>query len=131
MEITFTEFVGKAPRIEAIEVTSENVEALASWMGATSYSVEKTLIGGGKQVTFKELIEIPGSQHRPGSHHLRTIVTTKVGQWLVKIPKMIPNERFYEEEEQFRSVSRQTIDEFVAQQRDNGEIDFSAAPYDR
>lgn len=130
MELAFTEFVGKAPRLEAIQVTAENVEALAVWMGADAYSVSKTLVGGERKVRFIAVKDRPGSPNHP---YEDSIVFTKIGDWLVKFPEQILNEngRLYGSTERFISYTQKEIDEFVIQQRDNGEIDFSAAPYDR
>ena len=125
MTVEFTKFTGKAPTLEAIEVTSENVEEIAVWMGVNSYSVEKTLVGGERRVTFYI--------HRgdsPPREYRDPVVRTKIGDWLVKFPEHIDG-NLRDWSDRFYSVSRQTIDEFVIQQRDNGEIDFSAAPYDR
>lgn len=127
MTVEFTKFTGKAPSIEAIEVTAENIEELAAWMGADAYSVEKTLVGGRRDVSFNKVEQRPGSPNHP---YVNPIVRTSIGSWLVKVPEGI-DEHFYDRDTRFYSVSRQTIDEFVIQQRDNGEIDFSAAPYDR
>lgn len=131
MTIEFTKFIGKAPELHAIQVTAENIEELAVWMGADSYSVVKTLVGGERKVVFNEVIKTE-NPHYPD--RVNSIVHTRIGDWIVKIPEqvLVENARMYYTNEKFRSYTQGEIDTFVAQQRDNGEIDFNfSPPYDR
>ena len=124
MDLEFTEFIGKAPRLEAIQVTAENVEALAVWMGADSYSVDKILVGGDRKVTFNKIIKARRDNY---PDHVDRIVCTRIGNWLVRVPEKIENENgsLYGRDVCFISYTQEEIDAFVAQQRDNGEVDLN------
>lgn len=124
MEITFTEFVGKAPRLEAVKVTAENIESLAVWMGADSYRVDKTLVGGERKVCFNKI------RHRTQGHYpdrVETIAYTRVGDWLVRVPEQVLNEggRLYEANVRYLSYTQEEIDRFVEQQHESGEVDIN------
>ena len=131
MTIEFTKFIGKAPELYAIQVTAENIEELAVWMGADSYSVSKTIVGGERKVTFNRIIH---SEKPNYPDRVYAIVYTSVGDWIVKIPEqvLVENARMYYTDQKFHTYTQVEIDHFVAQQRDNGEIDFNfSPPYDR
>lgn len=131
MTIEFTKFIGKAPELYAIQVTAENIEELAVWMGAESYSVVKTLVGGERKVVFNRITKAEKSNY---PDRIDPIVHTRIGDWIVKIPEqvLVENARLYDSYEKFRSYTQGEIDHFVAQQRDHGEIEFNfSPPYDR
>jgi hypothetical protein len=121
MPIEFIKFAGKAPVIEAVQVTEDNLEQIAVWIGADKYSVETTLTGGERRVVFDKI---------DASNYSHAICRAVVGEYLVKQPPTID---VYNRESRvlFFSQTQKEIDEFVKQQRDTGEIDISAAPYDR
>lgn len=77
MEITFTEFTGKAPRLEAIQVTEENIKDLAVWMGADSFTVDNILAGGERKVQFNEIIKREESRY---PDRVAPIVRTRIGE---------------------------------------------------
>lgn len=124
MEIEFTEFTGKAPRLEAVQVTAENVEALAAWMGADSYTIDKTLVGGERKVVFNKIYYREGSAH---PDRKETLAYSRIGDWLIRVPEqvLIENARLYDRGERFYSYTQEEIDLFVAQQRERGEVDIN------
>jgi len=124
MDITFTEFIGKAPRLEAIQVTAENVEDLAVWMGADSYRVEKTLVGGERKVVFNKLIRRERANY---PDRVEEIAHTRIGDWLVMVPDHVVAEhaQIYDVVRRFYSYTQEEIDRFVAQQHKTGEIDLN------
>ena len=124
MDIEFTEFTGKAPRLEAVQVTAENVEALAVWMGADVYSVSKTLVGGERKVSFQKVIKRSETAYPDRNEH---ILFTRIGDWVVKIPDQVLVEGtcIYEASERYNSYTQEQIDRFVTQQHDTGEVDLN------
>lgn len=123
MSVEFIEFVSAPKTIKVLEVTDENIEKIAVWMGADSYSIETNLVGGERVVTF-----IRKNSREIG--HSRKFVHAKVGEYLLRIPEGI-DEHLRDFSERFFSVTRKQIDEFVKQQKDHGHVDVYAPPYDR
>lgn len=124
MTIEFTTFVGKAPTLEAIKVTEENIEDLAVWMGADVYSVEKTLVGGERIVCFKKYDPRTGTGNsRRSAQYARLIVDVRVGDWLLKLPERVDG-NLREFDERFLPFEQKDIDNFVIQQHRTGEVDL-------
>lgn len=124
MTIEFTTFVGKAPTLEAIKVTEENIEDLAVWMGADVYSVEKTLVGGERIVRFKKYDPRTGTDNSQRSaRYARWVVDVRVGDWLLKRPEGVDG-NLREFDERFLPFEQKDIDNFVIQQHRTGEVDL-------
>lgn len=117
MTIEFTEFVAPAPVLKAIQVTAANVEELAVWMGADTYSVEKTLVGGERVVTFKK-------EYQPDKYpgRLENIAVVKIGDYLIQIPEHTDG-RLHTIWEKFAPVTEADIANFTLQQETKGHID--------
>lgn len=128
MDIEFTTFVGKAPTIEAIEVTLENLDDLAAWMGADGYTVEKFLKGGERKVVFQGLEARPEGK-RPLS---RVIIRVSVGQWLAKYPPHVDEFGTDNRDPRLFAFEKADIDRFVKQSIEGRGVDIfePAAPYD-
>lgn len=125
MTVQFTVFTAKPLKIEAIQVTEENIEELAVWMGASSYSVKKTLVGGKKKVEF--FAEAKNSNGYPDRDY--RLIGVRIGDYLVKVPAHI-TEALQDYDQKFWAVDQSQIDKFVRQSMETGEIDI-LPPYDR
>jgi len=123
--VQFTIFTGKAPKIEAVQITEDNVEELAVWIGADTYSVEKTLVGGERKVKFNR---VKIRENYPNHPDVWSILDsnrndgTKIGDYIVRIPEGV-DWRFRENDIRFFSVTQEDIDNFVRQAIHTGEID--------
>jgi len=120
MTIEFQTFVGKAPHIDAIQVTAENIEELAVWLGSDSYTVEKILVGGRRRVAFNKMSERPGNPKHP---YVTPIITVNIGEWIIKIPPAVAA-NMYETDTYFMAVTQEEIDRFIEQQHKTGEVDL-------
>lgn len=127
MAIEFQNFVGKAPVIKAVLLTADNIDELATWLGADGYTLDKTLKGGHQLVTFTKHRSrtIEGKEYQGDPVR---IVRAVVGEWVVRYPTHV-NHHGGERDEYYYSLSQEEIDAFVKQQHDNGEVDISP-PYD-
>lgn len=127
--VKFEKFVGKAPVIEAVLLTADNIDELAAWLGADGYTLDKILKGDHQQVMFVKhpMRRVDGKEFQDRNNPVR-IVRALLGEWIVRYPKHV-NNHGGERDEYYYSLSQEEIDAFVKQQYDNGEIDISP-PYD-
>lgn len=127
MGIELTKFKGKAPVIQAVLVTSENIEEIAVFIGADQYSVEKTLVGGGQRVTFFKF-EDRTNMHAT-SRYPRRLVEVGVGEFLVKYPARVTEQMDARKSHFFRATDGEFA-AFIRQSEEKGEVDITP-PYDR
>lgn len=123
MTIEITEFIAKAPKIDAVLLTEENIEEVALWAGAKAYSVTRFLNSDRNPMVHLY------RDHR-ADHYAGSIGTLPIGDYLVRRPAQV-TEDLEDRKEYFFSVTKKELNEFVNQQREKGEIDVSAPPYDR
>lgn len=127
MAITFEEFVAKAPVLEAVLVTAENVEELATWMGADAYSVQKTLVGGRRKVTFEKLRT---NDRYPSHVYADRMVETEIGHYLVRRPEFIDGQ-LREYDDRFFSITQADITNFKNQLEKQGYVDPDSRASDK
>jgi hypothetical protein len=119
MTIEFTKFTGKAPTIDAVLLTEDNIEELAAWLGADAYILEKTLKGGQRRVTFTS------SRDRDGVRiHPRNIVRLLVGEYVVRYPDYVTVQASSRDAYYF-GITQEDMDRFVKQQKELGEVEIA------
>jgi hypothetical protein len=130
MTIEFQEFTAKPATLQALLVTEDILDELAAWLGAGFYTVRKTIVGGNLSVIFyKSLDEEKQRRNYPPESGDR-IVAVNVGEYIVKHSETVTE--FGEARDIFyRAYTQKEIDAFVKQTWETGEVDISAAPYDR
>lgn len=124
MTIKFETFTGKAPTIEAVFLSEENIDEIAAWLGADGYTLEKTLKGNHQEVTFTSSYQvIDGKLVQRNNGHAERLVRAIVGKWLVRYPERV-NEHGSDTKHYFYSLSQEEVDKFISQQLEKGEVDI-------